>query len=159
MHAFTRAVQKRICDSGNQARDVRLLLKSQAGTPSGFLSWRGDACKIRPQGRDVSWRALGTLDTFAISWFMTDAQKLQAPSPQWRSSPTSPGIISTSESCRSCHWAGVWPDDIVMRAPQCERGRSITSRRRCRAVWPWLSPPWSVQASVSRSSAPPPTDR
>jgi len=46
----------------------------------------------------VSWRTLGTLDAFAISWFLTGRVAVAGRSLGSRSSPRSPGITCTSES-------------------------------------------------------------
>src|SRR5215472_987012 len=72
MHAFSRAVHYRICDSGNRARGGRMIVGvavEQGGTRVAFF--RGAETHSRSVLKAVSWRALGTLDTFAISWFMT----------------------------------------------------------------------------------------
>ena len=41
------------------------------GAASGALLFRGAETLVRSVLKAVSWRTLGTLDTFAISWFFT----------------------------------------------------------------------------------------
>ena len=71
MHAFGCPVHDGICDSGNQTWRGRMLgeVAVEQGRHAVFL--RGAETHSRSVLKAMSWRTLGTLDTFAISWFMT----------------------------------------------------------------------------------------
>jgi uncharacterized membrane protein len=73
MHAVARSIQARIYDQrrepeGRFARD-RFYRSEQGAIRVTFF--RGAETHSRSVLKAISWRTLGTLDTFAISWFMT----------------------------------------------------------------------------------------
>ena len=61
------------------------------------MLFRGAETHARSVLKAVSWRTLGTLDAFAISWFLTGRVAVAGRSLGSRSSPRSPGITCTSE--------------------------------------------------------------
>jgi uncharacterized membrane protein len=58
---------------GGHAQDVGVLDTDivQRGAKRVVSSFRGAETHTRSVLKAISWRTLGTLDTFAISWFMT----------------------------------------------------------------------------------------
>jgi uncharacterized membrane protein len=67
MHVFTQHVHL-ICEPKHPAESATSGVKE---THRVALSFRGAETHIRSVLKAVSWRTLGTLDTFAISWFFT----------------------------------------------------------------------------------------
>lgn len=60
------------CISRGRAEGVSVIRSSSAGTEAHrVVSFRGAETHTRSVLKAVSWRTLGTLDTFAISWLLT----------------------------------------------------------------------------------------
>lgn len=67
MHVFTQHVHP-ICEAKHTAESATSRVKEAHRVA---LSFRGAETHTRSVLKAVSWRTLGTLDTFAISWFFT----------------------------------------------------------------------------------------
>ena len=51
------------------SRMISSVIVKQGGVPGDFIPWSRNAYKVDPQSRQLA--DIGTLDTFAISWFFT----------------------------------------------------------------------------------------
>src|SRR5215469_1905959 len=73
MHAAGPPVQARIYDgSRNRKASLRVIGRTEPEQGAFRVTFfRGAETHSRSILKAVSWRTLGTLDTFAISWFMT----------------------------------------------------------------------------------------
>ena len=73
MHAAGPPVQARIYDGGrNRKASLRVIGRTEAEQGAFRVTFfRGAETHSRSVLKAISWRTLGTLDTFAISWFMT----------------------------------------------------------------------------------------
>ena len=73
MHAAGPPVHTRIYDGGgNRKAGLRVIGLTEAEQGAFRVTFfRGAETHSRSVLKAISWRTLGTLDTFAISWFMT----------------------------------------------------------------------------------------
>src|ERR1700730_8873999 len=70
MQLLRRIYDARICH-GTKMRQLCRLSGRRSRRTARLRSFRGAETHARSILKAVSWRALGTVDTFAISWFMT----------------------------------------------------------------------------------------
>jgi uncharacterized membrane protein len=72
MHACGSAVHKPVRDIGNRDGSLCLLRIDLCSSEAlRVILFQGAETHLRSVLKAISWRTLGTLDTFAISWFMT----------------------------------------------------------------------------------------
>ena len=77
------------------------------------VSFRGAETHTRSVLKAISWRTLGTLDTFAISWFMTGRIEIAGSIAGLEIVTKIAGIIFTSASGRPSFGAGATFHEII----------------------------------------------
>jgi uncharacterized membrane protein len=71
MHAFADLVHRRNCDLRNRSGGLGVISLECSNRRHLVTLFLGAETHLRSVLKAISWRTLGTLDTFAISWFMT----------------------------------------------------------------------------------------